>query len=403
MRVLSIISSLDPARGGTQSGATAMILASQRAGIANVVVAAGNRAGRRRAAAMATPLTEAGARVIQLETLPWPPEHPDRWGLSARQVRWVTRHAAEFDAVHVHGAWGVGLLAGLMSGARARTPVVVTPHESFTDFDIEDSKTPFRRRQKLALKRVYLRLATLFVVTSELERDDSFDAPDLERVRVVPYPVETPAAGDPPSRSEPARPEFRIGFLGRVHPKKNLDQLIEVIADLPRHIRLLVAGDGPEADSLKRHARRIGAEKQVEWLGFVPPERRSEFLSSIDVLAMPSTFESFGMSAAESMLSRVPVIVSERTGIAELIRRHGGGKVIAADAAALAASILELERDRSCLVELGDQARLAILTELRADAIGQRLARAYDDAVALANGHGAAVPANGNGNGDRPS
>jgi hypothetical protein len=96
MKVLSIVSSLDPARGGTQAGATNMVLATQRAGVHNVLVAAGTPAARRRAHAFTAPLREEGVRVKQFASLPWPPEHPDRWGLSVPQMRWVARNVEEF-------------------------------------------------------------------------------------------------------------------------------------------------------------------------------------------------------------------------------------------------------------------------------------------------------------------
>ena len=54
-------------------------------------------------------------------------------------------------------------------------------------------------------------------------------------------------------------------------------------------------------------------------------------LAGLDVLAMPSEYESFGLSAAEAMLHGVPVLVSERTGIAEVIARHGGGRITRPD------------------------------------------------------------------------
>jgi glycosyltransferase involved in cell wall biosynthesis len=46
---------------------------------------------------------------------------------------------------------------------------------------------------------------------------------------------------------------------------------------------------------------------------------KDDFFASIDVLAMPSQFESFGIVAVESMMRGVPVILSPTTGVAELV------------------------------------------------------------------------------------
>jgi glycosyltransferase involved in cell wall biosynthesis len=382
MKVLSIASSLDPARGGTQAGATNMVLATQRAGVHNVLVAAGTPAARRRAHAFTAPLREEGVRVKQFASLPWPPEHPDRWGLSVPQMGWVARNVEEFDLVHIHGVWGLALLSGLAAARLRGTRVVVTAHESFTAFDVDDSRSIVRRRQKLVLKEAYLRWAHLFVLTSQLEAEDSVPSLDQGRVRVVPYPL-VDANGAIPPLKRPSGGDLVVGFLGRIHPKKNLDLLIEAIHSLPGHIRLVVAGDGPAAHETRKLASARGIDDRVTWLGFVPPERRAEFFDGVDVVVMPSTFESFGMSAAEAMLHGVPVIVSRRTGISELIQRHGGGLIVTPDVPAVAGAIRRLEARGEAMAELGEQAQAAVRAELTYSRVGDALVDAYDHAMEI--------------------
>ena len=177
--------------------------------------------------------------------------------------------------------------------------------------------------------------------------------------------------------------DLRVGFLGRIDPKKNLDLLIDSMAQLPDHVRLVIAGDGP-ADliySLRRRAAGLGVSGRLEWLGFVEPGDRTRFLENVDLLAMPSAFESFGLSAAEAMLHGVPVLVSERTGIAEVISRHGGGRITEAGASAIATAIGELDAERGALSKMGARGQAAVREELDYTRIGQALRDAYADAV----------------------
>jgi glycosyltransferase involved in cell wall biosynthesis len=381
LKVLSVVTSFDPERGGTQAAAANMIRATQRAGVDNTAVAAGAPEARRRARVLTDQLEADSVHVRQFATVSWPPEARDRWGLSHHEVRWILREASGFDLIHVHGAWGLTLLSALAAGRLRGVPVVVTPHESFTDFDIGATAKSSRRHQKLLLKRLYLRWAALFVVTSELEASDSFADPAGDKVRVVHHPLVERADELPPLRSRATDGELRVGFLGRIHPKKNLDVLIEALASLPDHVRLLVAGDGPVAGPMRQLAHARGIEARTDWLGFVPPDQAPRFLAGIDVLAMPSAFESFGMSAAEAMLHGVPVIVSPKTGIAEVIRRHGGGVIVDADAASTAAAISGLDRDRDSLEALATDGQAAVCTELTYARIGEALTRAYRDVL----------------------
>ena len=201
--------------------------------------------------------------------------------------------------------------------------------------------------------------------------------------RTVYYPVVDGEGEVPALRPRGEGRDLRVGFLGRIDPKKNLDLLIDSMAQLPDHVRLVIAGDGP-ADliySLRRRAAGLGVSGRLEWLGFVEPGDRTRFLENVDLLAMPSAFESFGLSAAEAMLHGVPVLVSERTGIAEVISRHGGGRITEAGASAIATAIGELDAERGALSRMGARGQAAVREELDSARIGRALRDAYTDAV----------------------
>ena len=358
-----------------------MVRASQSVGVSNTIVFTGTFEARVRAQSFTEPLEREGIEVQHFRTPRWPPEAPDRFGLSVALVRWVARRVSGFDAVHLHGVWGFGLLGALAAAKSRGTPLVVTPHESMTAFDIDDSRSSLRRRQKLLLKRVYLQSSPVLVVTSELEARDSVPGFDPRRVRIVPCPLADHGAPVAPLPADPHRP-LKVGFLGRIHHKKNLPLLIDAIARLDG-ARLLVAGDGEDAVTARERASALGLGERVEWRGFVGAEQRARFLEELDVLAMPSTFESFGMSAAEAMLHARPVLVSERTGIAEIIRRRGGGVVVPASPQAVADGLRQLDARRDELRAIGLAGRDAVLKELDPPAVGRKLVEAYEQAAEL--------------------
>ena len=383
MKVLSLVPGLDPRRGGMASATARMVLAARKAGAECVVAVPDHAASDNRAHALMDELKLAGVVVHALPTLSRPRGLAYRWGISPAQAVWAGRHVQDFDVIHVHGIWGIGPLSGLFTGRFLGTPVVVTAHESLTAFDIDDSRTTARRLQKLLLKSLYLRLTTLFVLTSELEAADSLPS-DIPQ-RTVRYPLVDAEDPLPPLASRGVGEGLRLGFLARIDPKKNLDLLIDAMANLPSDIQLVIAGDGPPdlVDALRRRGDQRGVSGRLEWLGFVEPGERSRLLNTIDLLAMPSDFESFGLSAAEAMAEGVPVLVSERTGIAEVIRRRGGGIVCAADVASIAESIREVASDRASLSELGARGQAAIQAELDYRRIGEDLLDAYHAAIAL--------------------
>ena len=198
MKVLSVLPGLDPLGGGLQSGAFGLLLAGQRAGVRNVVAVPERAGNRRRTRALIEPLRSAGVEVRTFAPVAGPAELVDRWNVSPSQAGWIARRARDHDAVHVHGIWGVAFLAALASARASATPCVVSAHESLTAHDIDDSRSAARRRQKLVLKRLYLRWTTVFVLASRLEIEES--APASVATRRVPFPLVDERAPLPPLR-----------------------------------------------------------------------------------------------------------------------------------------------------------------------------------------------------------
>jgi len=73
--------------------------------------------------------------------------------------------------------------------------------------------------------------------------------------------------------------------------------------------------------------------------------------------------------------------VSERTGIAEVISRHGGGRITETGASAIAAAIGELDAERGALSRMGARGQAAVREELDYARIGQALLDAYTEAI----------------------
>ena len=280
------------------------------------------------------------------------------WGISVPLVRQLFRRASEFDLIVVHGAWLFSSVAAVVASRRLRKPRVMIPHESLTAFDIDKPGSNTRVRAKKALEQYYAANCSLFVFASELEKSDSLKRGTTARTVVIRCPL---VEEDETRVTERLPTEFgtplRIGFLGRFHPKKQLDVLIESLTLLPEGITLVVGGDGPYAirAELRALAVKLGVNDRITWRGFVAAAEKDAFFQSIDVLVMPSEYESFGVVAGEALLRGVPAIVSPRTGIAEVITAHGGGIVTQPVASSLAQVLLDLNANRARISELSEK------------------------------------------------
>jgi glycosyltransferase involved in cell wall biosynthesis len=130
----------------------------------------------------------------------------------------------------------------------------------------------------------------------------------------------------------------RFIFLSRIHPKKQLNKLLEALSILfsnnPDQLwSLVVAGEG-ESDyivQLKKLASDGGISEKISWTGHIDGEAKLQVLSSADWFILPSASENFGISAVEALSHGVPVIITREVGIANAVEEYGAGIISEAD------------------------------------------------------------------------
>jgi glycosyltransferase involved in cell wall biosynthesis len=116
----------------------------------------------------------------------------------------------------------------------------------------------------------------------------------------------------------PRKPEepFRVVFLGRIAPVKNLLGAIDAFSRLPCSAKLTVYG--PEEDleyarACREAATRLPSHLNIEFAGLIPPDRVLLRLVEHEAMLFPSTGESFGHVIGEGLLAGLPVVISDRT------------------------------------------------------------------------------------------
>jgi glycosyltransferase involved in cell wall biosynthesis len=184
-----------------------------------------------------------------------------------------------------------------------------------------------------------------------------------ERIHVVLNGIRADAA-DRGAAAERLRAEvdagagtLLIGAAGHVTHRKGFDVLLDAFARAGlADARVLVIGDGPELDALRRRADGLGIADRVHWMG-----RRDDaaaLLAGCGVFVLPSRNEGMANVMLEAMAAGTPVIASDVSGVRTALAAEGGAPagwiVPPDDADALAAALREvaaLLRDDPAAVE----------------------------------------------------
>ncbi|MGQ9531461.1 MAG: glycosyltransferase [Desulfotomaculales bacterium] len=124
--------------------------------------------------------------------------------------------------------------------------------------------------------------------------------------------------------------ELVIGSVGRLAPEKGFDVLLEAVAvaasRLNRHLRVLIAGDGPCRAQLEAQARRLRLGPRVLFVGHYQDIPRA--LAALDLFVLPSRHEACSLALLEALAAGVPVIASRTGGNVEVIGESGAALLV---------------------------------------------------------------------------
>ncbi len=151
-----------------------------------------------------------------------------------------------------------------------------------------------------------------------------------------------------------------LGFLGRFAWQKGPEiflQAAALVAGRCDHADFILAGSGELEPGLRRLAGEGALAGRVFFPGFVAPDGIPGLLGHVDVLAMSSRAEPFGLVALEAAAAGLPVVVPATAGVAEVL--PAALTVPPEDAAALAAALRRLLDDAPLRRRLGEANRRA--------------------------------------------
>jgi glycosyltransferase involved in cell wall biosynthesis len=226
-----------------------------------------------------------------------------------------------------------------------RAALVVTVHD--LDFLAHPERTRAEiRRDYPALARAHARRADAVVAVSR------FTAGEVQRHLDVPAEKVAICSPGAPAWSPRERPPDAgyVLFFGTLEPRKNVGGLLDAYERLAARRRdlppLLLAGKATEAARpwLERVARPP-LDRLVKHLGYVDPEKRRALYDGAHCLIQPSFTEGFGITVLEAMTAGVPVVVSDRGALPEVV--GDAAPIVPVESAeALAAAIERLLDDR---------------------------------------------------------
>ena len=105
----------------------------------------------------------------------------------------------------------------------------------------------------------------------------------------------------------------------RLVKKNAINDVIKSLRYLPKNIKFIILGDGPDKKQLENLSKQEGLNGRVKFLGLIDYKEIPKYLKSADIFIRPSLSEGFGNSFIEAMASEIPVIATQEGGIADFL------------------------------------------------------------------------------------
>lgn len=320
---------------------------------------------------MAAGRTPGGARLRVLSEWRFPP----RFGFSPHLLPQLKREAKKADILHNHSLWSFpNMAAGLACGKS--TALVTSPRGTLAP--AARARSRWRKRVFGPLQRPAIKCAACLHATSQMELLDIREMGLRHPVILLPNGIDVPEITPITSAVGGRR---RLLFLGRLHPIKGLELLLDAWAALQhRHTEweLVIAGRGdPDyIATLKQRASSLQLAR-CEFHGPVYADAKDAMFYSSELFVLPTHTENFGMAVAEAQARAIPVITTKGAPWAGL-ESNGSGWWIDRDLEALEASLDEAMRKPSTeLAHMGRNGREWMIRDFEWSAIALSMINAY--------------------------
>lgn len=282
-----------------------------------------------------------------------------------------------YDIYHAQGVWQYPTYAIANVAKSLKKPYIITPRGMLYPQDIRKSNKFFKLLSlKLRLLND-LNKAACVQVTCMDEMRYCRELGVTSPIAVIPNPIEIK------EYTEKKKDDiFRLGYLGRLSPRKNVESLIYAFGELKDIIKdaeLLIIGGGDEKYErfLKDEAKRLELDN-VRFTGFLSGKEKDEAIASVSVLAMPSEFENLGNVILEGLIRRIPCIATKGSPWEELETHKCGWWVDYSQQAITEAVKKAVQTSEQELNEMGKRGRELMINNYSIEEVAKKFKTLYE-------------------------
>ncbi len=254
--------------------------------------------------------------------------------------RLVSKSIKEFQPDFIYERYSNYGIAVSYVAKKSGIPVILEANVPYYEYKKEWERVYFPRFLKFIEGKVFDNVSHIIAVSTTLKKSVTEYGISEEKVTVMPNGVNArlfyPLGMKREYKSKhKIQAEILLGFIGAVRRWHKMDQLIEILHEIgldKYHAKMLVIGECSFMDELKSHAKSLGEENNILFLGRLPHNKMPEYLEMIDIAISPFAVKhSSPMKILEYMAMEKCVIAPDMENIRDIIKPDKTGLLFRAD------------------------------------------------------------------------
>jgi glycosyltransferase involved in cell wall biosynthesis len=391
LKVLHVIPSVSPKRGGPSKAIIDMVTALRQAGIQAEIATTNDHGDSLLDVPVECLMTHQGVPIRFFNRFSPPIPAIREYAYSYGFQKWLKANIQNYDVVHVHAIFSFCSTYTMALARKHGVAYVVRPIGQLEKWSLEQSKS-LKRYYLNWIERTNLLNAKAVHFTAKSECSQALELLPHLRHHVIPLGLSIPMSLTQPRRKMRQRWSLDRGvptilYLSRLHPKKGLDLLLDALAivdDFP--FKLLIAGEGDPVfkKALEDKIERLELQAHCQFIGFAKGSEKNLLLQGADLYALTSHSENFGIAVLEAMASGTAVLVSKQVALSEAVAQHKLGFVCDLEVNSIRRELIDALADIDNTEELGRSARDYVEQHYQWPNIAGHLVKLYKS-VALGN------------------